>query len=249
MDSTPAFPRHRFFIATPLHVGDHVTIDALAPQLFAVLRLAPGAAITLLDNSGWEFLCTIDSLDRRHASAWVTAGRVCGAEPVPALTLMQCTLKQDKFEWVLQKATELGVTRIVPVVAERSVVRPAQALAGKYERWQVIVREAAEQCGRGRVPELAPALDWSQAVTQRLGVGLLPWEEAGPANHIGAAVYGLAADAAVSLLIGPEGGLTAAEVAVAEVQGWQVVSLGPRILRAETAALAALALVQLEARS
>ena len=108
-------------------------------------------------------------LDRRSCAAEVLAARTCEAEPQGHLTLYQCSLKQDKFEWVLQKGTELGVSRFVPVISERSIVRPAAALLGKYPRWQAIVREAAEQCGRARVPEIAPPCDWQKPLPKRTG--------------------------------------------------------------------------------
>jgi 16S rRNA (uracil1498-N3)-methyltransferase len=159
--------------------------------------------------------------------------------------LYQCSLKADKFEWVLQKGTELGVAHFVPVISERSVVRPATALLKKYDRWQTILREAAEQSGRGSIPELAAPLDWSTAIQQGGELRLLPWEEAAsvdcrlqiadllqpPTPHI------------ISLLIGPEGGITREEATLAQAAGWQIVSLGPRILRAETAALVGITLV------
>ena len=106
----------------------------------------------------------------------VVAAQPCLAEPREFLTLYQCSLKQDKFEWVLQKGTELGVSRFVPVISERSIVRPAEVLLKKYKRWQAIVREASEQCRRGRIPEIAVPLTWDAAVAGAEGMRLLPSE-------------------------------------------------------------------------
>ncbi|HUS14722.1 MAG TPA: RsmE family RNA methyltransferase, partial [Chloroflexia bacterium] len=154
-------------------------------------------------------------------------------------------LKGEKFGWVLQKATELGVAAIVPVVSARTVVSGAEA-GGKPERWARIVREAAEQSRRGRCPAVAAPLPWPAAVARAVAESelvLVPWEEAPPEARLGPLLERALLAARVSVLVGPEGGLTAAEVAAATAAGAVVVSLGPRILRAETASLALLALL------
>jgi 16S rRNA (uracil1498-N3)-methyltransferase len=203
-----------------------------------------GDELVLLDGGGQEFSARLVSLSRRGASAEVAAARPCPAEPALHLTLYQCSLKADKFEWVLQKGTELGVSRFVPVIAERSIVRPAAALRPKYARWEAIVREAAEQCGRGRIPDIALPLEWAQAVASRQGAGLLAWESAAGAPSLAAWLSAQAAPLdRLSILIGPEGGVTAGEAQAAVEAGWQLVGLGPRILRAETAAVAAAAII------
>jgi 16S rRNA (uracil1498-N3)-methyltransferase len=234
---------HRFFVPGPLAVGATVQIDTLAQQLVQVLRMQAGDEIVLLDGSGLEYRSCLAHLDRRAAVAEILESAPCKAEPQGHLTLYQCSLKQDKFEWVLQKGTELGVSRFVPVISERSVVRPAAALLGKYPRWQAIVREAAEQCGRARVPQIAPPCTWQEAVAEAPGLRLLPWEGAQEASTLHAVLQkGLPGHTSISILIGPEGGITAPEAGMASAHGWQIVSLGARILRAETAALAAIAL-------
>ena len=234
---------HRFFVARPLAVGVTVQIDALAQQLAQVLRMQAGDEVVLLDGSGEEFRSRLAYLDRRTAAAEVLASTSCRAEPRSHLTLYQCSLKQDKFEWVLQKGTELGISRFVPVISERSVVRPAAALLGKYPRWQSIVREAAEQCGRARIPELAPPCDWQEAVGGADGLRLLPWEGAQDQLTLHAILQEESPKfTSFSILIGPEGGIATSEAQLAVAEGWQIASLGPRILRAETAALAAAAL-------
>ncbi len=234
---------HRFFVTGPLAVGATVRIDALAQQLAQVLRMQVGDEVVLLDGSGEEFRSRLAYLDRRAAAAEVLAATPCLAEPHSHLTLYQCSLKQDKFEWVLQKGTELGVSRFVPVISERSVVRPAAALLGKYPRWQTIVREAAEQCGRARVPQIAPPLAWPAAVACFQGCGLLPWEGAQSVPTLFTALQFCMRDSnEVSIVIGPEGGIDEQEVQLALAHGWRTVSLGPRILRAETAAVAAVSL-------
>jgi 16S rRNA (uracil1498-N3)-methyltransferase len=233
---------HRFFVEAPLAVGTTAAVDELAPQLAQVLRMGLGAEIVLFDGGGDEYRSRIVQLDRRTARVEVLEAAPCRAEPGAWLTLYQCSLKQDKFEWVLQKGTELGVSRFVPVISERSIVRPAEALVKKYGRWREIVREAAEQCGRGRVPAIEPPVAWEEAVAGAEGLRLLPWEGAQDAPRlVGAMQQNMQKQQEVSILIGPEGGVTAAEAELAAAQGWQWVSLGPRILRAETAAVAAVA--------
>lgn len=238
---------HRFFVDVPLAVGQVANIDCLAPQLSSVLRLKPGDDIVLLDGSGLEYPALIQTLSPKYAAALVVSVQACRSEAAVPLILYQCSLKQDKFEWVLQKATELGVARIAPVISTRSIVRPAEALLKKYGRWRTILREAAEQSRRGRIPVLDAPLGWEQAVQTLQGTGFVAWEEAGAAQGLGEAVENCQwsiANGQLSMAVGPEGGLTAAEVQMAQNAGWQMVSLGPRVLRAETAALAALTVIQ-----
>jgi len=155
----------RFFLPPgSLRSGATASLDEYAHQLHAVLRLQPGAPLLLLDDSGFEYDAILTEATARHARALVGEGRPCLAEPRLRLTLYVCTLKADKFEWVLQKGVELGVAHFVPVVSRRSVVRPAAALENKAARWRQVVREAAEQSGRRRLPVVGPALDFARAI-------------------------------------------------------------------------------------
>src|SRR5688500_18566567 len=143
----------RFFLPTLQSTVDEVV--SLAPihlQLRRVLRVQAGAQLILLDNLGNERLMEVINVDRRDTTARVVEVRPAPVEPAVAVTLYQCILKSDKFEWVLQKATELGVTTFVPVLSVRTVARPGRTLQAKQARWDAIVREAAEQCGRGGLP-------------------------------------------------------------------------------------------------
>jgi 16S rRNA (uracil1498-N3)-methyltransferase len=240
---------HRFFL-TERTIAEEKPVDLspLARQLARVLRLQPGAQIEILDGEGNAYLVEIVSLSPRTGSGRVLARRIVESEPDARLTLYQCSLKADKFEWVLQKGTELGVSRFVPVISRRSIVRPAAALLRKYERWRAIIREAAEQSGRGRLPALADPLDFTQVVETASGCRLLPYEEANASPEVpslGGAVRGqcIAPRPAVNLLIGPEGGFDPQEIDQVREAGWTITTLGPRILRAETAALAAVTVV------
>ncbi len=237
---------HRFFLTdTPLLVNRVVDLTPLAHQLHKVLRLQPGEIVILLDNQGREYAVSLTAVQARYAAGAVLTQSANQAEPSTHLTLYQCSLKADKFEWVLQKGTELGVSCFVPVISERSIVRPAAALLKKYERWRAILREAAEQCGRGRIPTLLDPVDWPAAVAHATGLKLLPWEtvhQSAPALPTVANVNRQHPQL-IALLIGPEGGISEGEAVQAQAAGWQPVSLGPRILRAETAALAAVTLI------
>jgi 16S rRNA (uracil1498-N3)-methyltransferase len=161
-------------------------------------------------------------------------------------------LKAQKFEWVLQKGTELGVAEFVPVVCSRSIVGDLEDANRKLGRWQRVIREAAEQSRRGRLPVLQPALLFDQAcqaARQSGGLGLVPWEgerAAGLKSALAAAGAVGGQPGSVNLFIGPEGGLSIEEIETARRYGLQAVSLGPRILRAETAGLVAAAAILYE---
>ena len=235
----------RFFLPTLQPTVDEVV--SLAPihlQLRRVLRVQPGTQLILLDNLGNERLMEVTNVDRRDTTARVVEVRPAPAEPAVAVTLYQCILKSDKFEWVLQKATELGVTTLVPVLSVRTVARPGRMLQAKQARWDAIVREAAEQSGRGGLPVVAPASTLCRCRGERDGDTVATLGRRGGKSRSARCLDTAAPPVeAVSILIGPEGGLEANEVEQAKAAGWQVVSLGQRILRAETAALAAMTIV------
>lgn len=252
---------HRFFISSHnLQIDHTIDLGALTHQLQVVLRLQAGTQIVLLDGEGRAFLAELVSLTRKAASGHILAQLPNPPEPTVKVTLYQCSLKADKFEWVLQKGTELGVTRFIPVISQRSIVRPAGAILKKYERWQAILREAAEQCGRGRIPILAEPLDWPYAITHAQGHRLLAWEEQTTSSiTIREALTSTQLDIrqtpklvlegsksqtlkSINLLVGPEGGITEEEAKAAQGIGWQTIQLGPRILRAETAAIVSIVL-------
>jgi 16S rRNA (uracil1498-N3)-methyltransferase len=238
---------HRFFLLdTPIVPGATVDLSSIAHQLSAVLRMQAGDPILLLDGLGGAFHTEIREIDRRQVTGYVVAEEAMTGEPRCYLILYQCALKADKFEWVLQKGTEVGVSHFVPVISKRTIVRPAEKIRKKYDRWRAIIREAAEQSGRGRLPTLGEPLSWEEAISSAQGLRLLPWEETTvQADSTSLAVALAAAESAepVSLLIGPEGGVDAEEATQAVHHGWHTVSLGRRILRAETAALVASALI------
>lgn len=237
---------HRFFLSdTSLFPEHDVDLSSIAHQLLSVLRLDRGECILLLDNSGFEYRTEIVQLTRKEAHGRVLSKHLVTSEPWVYLTLYQSTLKADKFEWILQKGTEIGISRFVPVITERSIVRLPANIHKKRDRWCKIIQEAAEQSGRGRLPVLAQAHTLPEAIRGGSGIKILPWENA-VGHRDGTRLEGVLANytedhcesiAQASLLIGPEGGLTPDEIALASGAQWKLVSLGPRILRSETAAL------------
>ncbi len=238
---------HRFYWPAPtLAPGAEVELAALAHQLTHVLRLEAGDAITLFNGDGCNYPARLVEAGKRNARALIVERLPVATEAPVRVTLLQSSIKADKFEWVLQKATELGVAALRPVVSERSVVRPVAALAGKAERWQTILREAAEQSGRTTLPQLLPPALLPQALNEPTPARFFLWEsQSRPLPSLGEATAAACRGGvqALALLVGPEGGFAESEAAAAAAAGWQPVTLGPRILRAETAAVAALVVV------
>jgi 16S rRNA (uracil1498-N3)-methyltransferase len=246
---------HRFFLpGHPITVEASINLDELQHQLVRVLRMQPGDQIVLLNGDEQEYLTELVTLTAATATGRVLSVQTA-PEPKTFLTLYACVLKGDKMEWMLQKGTELGVSRFVPVISERTIVRPATKVARKYDRWRAILREAAEQSRRGKIPELSRPQTWVDAIHDACADGepdtlrLIPWEEARQPSIVEAVRTHKAATGApgqVELLIGPEGGISEGELALAVEHGWRTVTLGERILRAETAALAAVTILMSE---
>lgn len=244
---------HRFFISPQDISGQFVTFpEDTVHQISRVLRMQPGDRIIVLDNSGWERVVELDDISRHDATGRVLEKRIASGEPNVKITLYQSMLKKSNFELVLQKCTELGVVSFVPIISSRTVVGSLGAISdNKWSRWERIITEAAEQCRRGRRPALNDAQMFSHAVSQaqrRGGTMLIPWEEEG-SRSLNEALYPNESGErpfSVSVFVGPEGGFEEEEVALAKEAGAVVVTLGPRILRAETAAIAATATVLYE---
>ncbi len=233
--------KHRFHVPAERIVGDEVRFAPdQARQLGAVLRLQVGERVLVFDGVRPSTLLVVE-LASLHAGGAV--GRIVGetsqaSEPRTRLVAYPSLLRRDKFEQVLQKLVEVGASAIVPVHSARCL--PRQAPDGvRRERWQRILCEAAEQAGRGVVPTLEPALPFDMAVRQAAeeGVVLVACERSAARVSLREAVStaGPALPNVVSLFVGPEGGYSEEEVERAQVAGARVVSLGPRVLRTETA--------------
>ena len=247
----PTSNTYRFFVHPDTIQGSHVRIEetGLVHQIGNVLRLRPGHEVTLLDNSGWEHAVRLDTVERHVIIGTVEMRQPASGEPRLKLALYVALLKGERFEWVLQKGTELGASMFAPIICERSVVDNAAGLGhSKIERWERIVREAAEQSRRGRLPVLLPPQRFSQACEQAAAQAktLLLWEGSGGTGLrqvLRALDSPLPSSAPLSLAVfsGPEGGWSEDELATAIRYNMRLVSLGPRTLRAETAPIAAAA--------
>lgn len=244
---------HRFFLAREAFTTAQVKITepGLAHRLRNVLRLQRGDAVIFLDNSGWEYETVLQQLEAGLIVGEIQQKRLCPSEPRTKITLHQAMLKGDHFEWVLQKGTEVGISAFLPILSERCIILDAQQVSGrKLERWRRIIQAAAEQSGRGRLPPLQPLTLLPAAYEQIRrsgGLALIPWEEeTRPLKEVLQEVGREQRPFNVSLFIGPEGGFSAEEIQTAQDYGIIPVSLGPRVLRAETAGIVAAALILYE---
>ena len=234
-----------FFVASEAIVPPTVRITgALLRHLRESLRLQPGERLTVTDDRGRRYRTEIAEITRT-----MLIGRILEAVPAPpktspSIVLGQSLLKGEKMDWVIQKATELGVDRITPIVAANSVVRPrADRIDHQLVRWQRIALEAAQQSERWSTPaidEPAPLVQLLSTSTNAATKILL----AERSNSVSLTTLPLQGSGDVWLLIGPEGGWDETELHEMRSQGFAAVTLGPRILRAETAALAALSVLQ-----
>lgn len=265
---------HRFFVS-PEGVTEREVVlgGSVAHRVCRVLRMRPGERIILLDNAGWEYETELRSVKPDRVEARVLAKRVAKGEPRTKISLYQGVLKADRFELVLQKATELGVVEFIPIITARTIIGQMDAVRKKRKRWERVIRGAAEQSGRARLPRLQEPLLFAGACArarQAGGLSLLPWEETQPGEDLGlrqalreadpfsvnlfvASEEGFTAEEAdlaehygvrlVNLFIGPEGGFTPEEIDLARRCGISAVTLGERVLRAETAAVVAVAII------
>jgi 16S rRNA (uracil1498-N3)-methyltransferase len=233
----------RAFVETPLVPDTDLALpDAAAYHVSRVLRLREGATIVAFDGSGHEHRCEVLAVKGDTVVVRVGARTAGLAESPLRITLVQAISRGERMDWTLQKATELGVRTIVPVLSARSVVRLDERQAEKKRRhWQAIVASACEQCGRSTLPELAPVEELERYLAsphrenQRLVLS-----PSGPSSLAGLTSVG----ARVELLIGPEGGLDDGELERAIAAGFRPVRLGPRVLRTETAGIVALTVLQ-----
>ena len=234
----------RFHCPVPLTPGEEIALPPGAARHVQVLRLQPGDAITLfhgsIDGPSGEFEATVTRMGRSEVLARIGTHHAVEREAPRAVHLLAGITANERMDWLVEKATELGVVSITPLLAERSVLKlKGERADKKLAHWQAVAVAACEQCGRNRVPTLHPAqtlADWLQAPPQdgqrlllSLRPGTQPLHAAAP-GHTG-----------LVFLSGPEGGLSSTEEDLALAHGFAPVTLGPRVLRAETAPLAALA--------
>lgn len=232
----------RFYCRAALAPGAHVELpEPVARHAVRVLRLAPGASLTLFDGRGGEYPAQIERIERERVHAVLGAWHDVERESPLRVTLVQALQAGEKMDFTVQKAVELGVRHIVPVESRRSVMRLAGERAAKrVAHWQGVVAAACEQSGRNQVPLVAPLEkleNWlARPAGDSLRLMLAPDAEQ--------ALTEIAPASEVQLLIGAEGGLDPQEVIAAKQAGFLPVRMGPRVLRTETAGLAALAVLQ-----
>ena len=229
----------RFYCPAPLQTGLALSLPAGAARHVQVLRLQPGDVITLFNGEGGEFDATVTRMGRSDVDVEVGEHRPLEREAARAVHLLAGITANERMDWLVEKATELGVASITPLMAERSVLKlKGERADKKLAHWQGVAVAAAEQCGRNRVPVIHPALSLKEWLAQPT-VNAERW--------VLSLSHGTQALGAVNtstrpvvVLSGPEGGLSPAEEAAALAGGFQPITLGPRVLRAETAPLALL---------
>ncbi|WP_114954716.1 16S rRNA (uracil(1498)-N(3))-methyltransferase [Sphingosinicella terrae] len=237
MPATPAWPPSslpRLYIDQALAADTLLTLDGPAANYLGnVLRLQPGAEVKLFDDRTGEWLAQIKAAGRKRVSLEIRR-RLREREPAPDLWLLFAPIKRGRIDWLVEKATELGAARLLPVLTQRTIVDRLN-----LDRLRAHAVEAAEQCDRTALPELAEPVRLDALLRSwSAGRSLLFADEEG-----GVPLAEAAGPAPAAILIGPEGGFTAAERdAIRSLEAARPVSLGPRILRAETAAVAAIAL-------
>lgn len=234
----------RFHCSVPLSAGVALTLPPGAARHVQVLRLQPGGEITLFDGAGGEYAATVERMGRSEVTVQVGAHDPVEREAPRAVQLAVGMPTNERMDWLVEKATELGAALIQPLVTAHGVLRLSGERADKkVAHWQAVAIASCEQCGRNRVPRVLPVRslnDW---------LGALPNADAGEARSVLSFAPGARAASALAaagpqqrftVLSGPEGGLSAAEEEAALRSGFAPLTLGPRVLRAETAALAAL---------
>lgn len=234
---------HSFYIETPLN-GIAVMPPEEAKHALKVLRLRPGDPVCAMDDAGGRWRGEIGGISGNRVSVNLLEQLPDNEAPL-RVTVYQGLPKADKLDFIVQKLTELGTARLVPVRMARSVLKlDGRDGEKRRERLDKIAREAAKQCGRGRPLQVAAPMDWQDALEDMKGRGLLliPWEEA--LNGRVKEAFAEKPDARdIGVVVGPEGGITSEEIGAMTAVGGRCVTLGPRILRAETAAVVATALV------
>lgn len=233
----------RIYIDLPLIEGEKILLpEAQVHHLVHVLRLRIGEDLTLFNGQGGEFEAVLTSAGKHEAVAWLVRHHSISRESALQITLAQCVSKGDRMDYTLQKAVELGVTRIVPLLSERSVVKlDAERWERKMEHWRGVIISACEQSGRTSIPMLEPVIALQLWLPKTRGKALKLTLAPNATNEPHEPP---SEKQPIILLVGPEGGLSEPEVERSLKAGFKALSLGPRILRTETAGVAALAMLQ-----
>ncbi len=236
----------RFFIAPDQILQAHPRLgEEDARHVRTVLRLQPGAPVVVFDGTGAEYEARIDAIDARGVTLALLQRLISESESPLEITLAQGYLKDKKMDELVRRLTELGVAHWLPFMARRSVPSPDERRGqARHQRWQKISLEAVKQCRRNRPMTISSPVSFSEALAAAASCDLKLFFWEGPETQPLHRPVGRSAPARVFIMIGPEGGFAPDEQQAARAQGFQMVGMGPRILRAETAAVTACALAQ-----
>ncbi len=233
---------NHFFIDPTFIDGEVVRFPQdISHQICRVLRLKINDLVMVLDNQGNQFEVQMLEVNTQNCVGSVRKKSLAETEPQVELHLFIALTQREKFEWILQKCCEVGVGKITPVLTERSIVAANLEFSKKRERWERILKEAAEQSNRGRIPPLCEPLSFQQVVRIEDSHKLIAWENE-KIQKVDALLSNLK-EPRISLLVGPEGGFAETEIKLALQNQWQPISLGKRILRMETASIVACTLI------
>ena len=225
---------HRYVIETPISSDRAILEGSEAHHLQHVMRAAIGDEIVLFDGSGREFVARIDSLKRSQVELTVTASAMVDRESARPLFVGVALPKGDRQRWLIEKLVELGTTRVIPLRTEHSIVHPEPRSLHKLQRF---VTEASKQCGRNRLMEVTPLTSFHDFLTSAPELALR-WVADPAGDRGGDGSWSRDRQRAAYLAVGPEGGFSETERQSATAAGWRLVSLGPRLMRIETACLA-----------
>ena len=241
---------HRFFVDNLSGASDNIIITGNdVNHIKNVLRLKIGEKIMVSDGSGTDYQCSISDIDSDMVTADIEDVFKNAAELPVKITLFQGMPKSDKLELIIQKAVELGVYEIVPVITKRTVVKIDDKKAGKkLERYNGIAESAGKQSGRGIIPTVKPFMSFKQALeyAKTFDMNLIPYEEAKGMEYSREVIKDIHGKKSLGIFIGPEGGFAKEEVDMAIEAGAKCITLGNRILRTETAGLAVLSIIMFE---
>jgi 16S rRNA (uracil1498-N3)-methyltransferase len=251
----------RIFLPPQKLTSDQITIDnENARYLSMVLRVKPGEIITIFDGSGHRYICRILQIHKKEVVVEMIKKEPYSAEPPVSISLAQGLPKSDKMDLIVQKSTELGVSRIFPIITERSQIKHT----GKVERWRKIALSASQQCGREKITEIEEPVEFAKflsglhivnednnaanVIPAKVGIShpTIIFSEEQKEINLKKILNNLTTSNNIVLLIGPEGGFSGEEVSAAVEKGFIEASLGPRVLRTETAPIAAISIIQYE---
>lgn len=241
---------HRFYVTSEDIKDNIITIlGSDVNHIRNVLRMRKGDELVICNGQGKDYYCIINSVSAESVTAWINSSALSDRELSIKITLFQGLPKADKLELIIQKAVELGVHEIIPVMTARSIIKldDKKREAMKLKRWQIIAEGAAKQSGRAIIPKIGAVTDYKTAINLAgaMDMAIIPYENTRGMESTRAVMSRLKGCNTIGVIIGPEGGFEEREISLAEACGAIPVSLGRRILRTETAGLAVLSMMLL----